>query len=158
MTVLTEKHLRYVSHCHFPPIVVPLPPVPIDPVLFPAAKEGFDKCSVASAISLIGSSTHRLYDISGFTRSELREELQRSRKSRDWHTRVSIVRFLQCLEWLQNDDYVQKFPFNRIVAYLNDGDPIVTDPIENGFKCADYQGDDVPWPEGTLCLFWVDEL
>lgn len=154
-TVLKERQLGVVSFCHVPSIQIPIPHVAPDPDLFPAAIEGFENYSVAPEVSWCGS-TYALVNISGLVRTEIEGGMKTAYVGS--RTRVEAIRFLQCLDWIHKDNYHDKFTFERIVAYLTHGDPVVAETIEGGFKRMPYPGDDVPWESGTLGLVYIDSL
>lgn len=153
MTVL-EK-LRFVSWCHLKPVTIQTGHVAIDPALFPAAGVAFAHHSALSDVSIFGG-RYGLLDISGLNRAEVTERTASDEDIR--HIEVSMVRFLQCLEWIHEGNYETKFPFNQIVAYLENGEVMVAKPTDDGFEAVPYPGDATPWTEGTLLLFLPNDL
>ena len=151
--VLERKRLRLVSHCHLSPIHIRMPHVSPDTEVFPASS-GFEDYSVAPLVGWFGGK-FQLVDVSGLTRSEVKERVRADFES---DTQVEAIRFLQCLEWIHEGVYHDKFAFERIVVYPMIGEQAVAMPTDAGFERALYQGDETPWPPGTLCLLHIPEI
>lgn len=151
--VLEKKRLRIVSHCHLRYLRIPAPHIPPDPKLFPATT-GFESCSIVTVIGWFGN-TFQLVDVSGLTRAETEEQVRNDFKV---EVQVEALRFFQCLEWIHKDTHHEKFTFKRIVVYPVDDTPMVAVSINTGFESTPYQGDDVPWGPGTLCLLYIPSM
>lgn len=147
--------IRIVSAVHLQPITLSLPHVPIDSELFPAAGTAFGSYSAAKSINFFGDGHFDLVDVSGVyandTETRVKEDIAFSR------VRVPVVRFLQCLDWLYKDEYRDKFPYKRIIAYTVEHGILAAERSPTGFVqvpvCIKSK-----YPAGTLCMIWADTL
>jgi hypothetical protein len=153
MSVLSK--LRFVTWCHLPPISIQTPHIPFNIEEFPAAGHAFSGHSLVSSINLFGTG-YGLLDISGLDHAGIGANIASDQRVRSH--RVEMVRFLQCLEWIHEGNYNEKFSFTQIVAYLKDGMCVVAKPTETGFDQVPYPNYRVPWNEGTLMLCVPDEI
>lgn len=155
-TVLDEKRLQKVSGCFPKGIQIAGPPILLDTKLFPAVVGGFDTLTVTPTARFFPSNCS-LYNVSGFTREQLGEQFKQ-RDFRHLRSEVSSLCFLQSLVWIHSGEYAEPIDFKRIVGYTWDGDALVAESVEGGFRQVPYPGDKTPWDDGTLAVFHFEEL
>ncbi|KND46973.1 MAG: hypothetical protein AB199_00895 [Parcubacteria bacterium C7867-004] len=151
--VLSGTRLEIVSWCHLLPVQIKLPHIPIDHVLFPSAKEGFEGLSMMQSAGRFGSRM-ALVDISGLTCKEVRERMNADHGA---DMEREVIDFLRCLEFIQSE-HCDPFPFERIVAYISGADAVIAVRSGTGFSRTAYLGPQIPWDPGTLGLFFIDSL
>jgi len=145
--VLERAKLKLVSYCHLRPVSIPIPcQVPVDQKIFPAAEEGFEDFSVVTRVVIPGYRMG-LVDASGLTHAEFEERARACGYEKD--TRPAD--FLRCLEFCM-EEHCQPFPFERIAAYPEGGDPVAAVRTDTGFRRASSPSPGAPWEPGTLIL------